>query len=445
MCKEWVKTDCQKEHGKQKRVAGEEEEDQRCDGKTVSNEVLKGQSGSTSSQLPKSTRLFLRPSRALNAMTITTPQMDNSTFTDNQTLTNRSFGDVVCLSELEPAVMTSHYMYLYVSMLFIGIGLIGNSLNIAVFSSKAMRKSSSNVYLLVLAVSDSLYLVSVFFTKILTTLRCMYFNDSQIDIVNRSEFMCKFLQYVLDFFSDFSTCLILAFTVERYVAVYAPIRFKQSCTVRKARIISAVIFTVITLFITPYHVMFMGLYRDYDVCIVLLAHEATFTILYVVEALVFRVVPVFVIVVLNVFIIVKVSSIQRTKKRQKRENRRTLQQQQQKSESTTGSRACRKDDKGLQTTIMLILVSTSYILVFIPVLVHFVVLKLQRSKVVDVSYVTMLTIQNYTRTLYIAGFAINFFLYTVSGTIFRKQLKKLLGCRTERHAVPSSSTHVTRL
>ena len=28
MCKEWVKTDCKKEHGKQKRVAEEEEEDQ---------------------------------------------------------------------------------------------------------------------------------------------------------------------------------------------------------------------------------------------------------------------------------------------------------------------------------------------------------------------------------------------------------------------------------
>ncbi|KAI0224012.1 hypothetical protein LSAT2_024944 [Lamellibrachia satsuma] len=43
MCKEWAKTDCQKEHGKQKRVAEEEEEDQSCDGKTVSNEILKGQ------------------------------------------------------------------------------------------------------------------------------------------------------------------------------------------------------------------------------------------------------------------------------------------------------------------------------------------------------------------------------------------------------------------
>ena len=40
---EWVKTDCQKEHGKQKRVAEEEEEDQSCDEKTVSNEIWKGQ------------------------------------------------------------------------------------------------------------------------------------------------------------------------------------------------------------------------------------------------------------------------------------------------------------------------------------------------------------------------------------------------------------------
>ena len=35
--------DKQKEHGKQRRVAEEEEEDQSCDGKTVSNEILKGQ------------------------------------------------------------------------------------------------------------------------------------------------------------------------------------------------------------------------------------------------------------------------------------------------------------------------------------------------------------------------------------------------------------------
>ena len=40
MCKEWAKTDCQKEHGRQKRVT-EEVEDQSSFGKTVSNEILK--------------------------------------------------------------------------------------------------------------------------------------------------------------------------------------------------------------------------------------------------------------------------------------------------------------------------------------------------------------------------------------------------------------------
>ena len=235
-----------------------------------------------------------------------TTELYNGSFSETTSPTTLRVGDVVCMSELEPESMASHQVYLYVSLLFIGIGLIGNSLNIAVFSSEASRTSSSNVYLLVLAISDSLYLVSVFFTKILTTLRCMYFVDSPIDVVNRSDFMCKFLQYVLDFFSDFSTCLILAFTFERYVAVYAPIRFKQTCTVRRARIICFAIFGVITPLITPYHVMFMGLYQDYDVCIVLLEHEATFTILYVAESLVFRIVPVFIIAVLNIFIMVKV-------------------------------------------------------------------------------------------------------------------------------------------
>ena len=41
MCKEWAKTDCQKEHGRQKRVTEEEVEDQSSFGKTVSNEILK--------------------------------------------------------------------------------------------------------------------------------------------------------------------------------------------------------------------------------------------------------------------------------------------------------------------------------------------------------------------------------------------------------------------
>ena len=45
-------TDCQKEHGKQKSLAEEDEEDQSCDRKTVPNEILKGQVRTAKSERP---------------------------------------------------------------------------------------------------------------------------------------------------------------------------------------------------------------------------------------------------------------------------------------------------------------------------------------------------------------------------------------------------------
>jgi len=67
----------------------------------------------------------------------------------------------------------------------------------------------------------------VFLTADLTLLRCLHFPKSQFDIFNRSSFWCKLLQYLVDLFSDFSSCLILAFTVERCIAAYVPTHFKR--------------------------------------------------------------------------------------------------------------------------------------------------------------------------------------------------------------------------
>lgn len=90
----------------------------------------------------------------------------------------------------------------------------------------------------------------------------------------------------------------------------------------------------------------------------------------------------------------------------------------------------RREEKSLQTTVMLIIVSTSYVLAYIPVLVHYFIWKLERLSVVSISERSMLIAQNYTRPLYVAGFAINFFLYTVSGPIFRRQLVRVVGCNS---------------
>jgi len=45
---------------------------------------------------------------------------------------------------------------------------------------------------------------------------------------------------------------------------------------------------------------------------------------------------------------------------------------------------------------------------------------------VFIHYTGMLVAEAYIRTLYIAGFAVNFFLYTVNGTTFRKQFYRTI-------------------
>lgn len=88
----------------------------------------------------------------------------------------------------------------------------------------------------------------------------------------------------------------------------------------------------------------------------------------------------------------------------------------------------KSEDRNLQLTMILILVSMSYVVAYVPVLLHFVLYKLYLSKVIIVEGNWLDIMGNCSKALYISGFAINFFLYTMSGRVFRDQLKNLL-CR----------------
>jgi len=349
-------------------------------------------------------------------------------------------------SHSDVSVDVSIRIYAVATLIFVVVGLIGNVLSMLVFSSRDMQTVSSNVYLLTLAASDSVYLVSVFLSKTLTTLRCWYFPETEADIVNRSTVACVAMQYLSDLFSDYSTCLILAFTIERAIAVFRPTRFKELCTVSRARGACALIFIVVSGTIAPYHVVSIGIWPGYDYCAILTEYEQMFYVLYVVEMILYRLVPVVVIATLNALIIYRVLRLARAKRQRQilgagsasshaadgaaGSSRRIANR---KSESSTVVVATTRnrqqhhaEDRNLQLTIILILVSTSYVLAYIPVLIHFVMYKIHLSQVIDVPKNTMAIVGNYSKALYVAGFAINFFLYTVSGRVFRDQLIKIV-------------------
>ena len=277
--------------------------------------------------------------------------------------------------------------------------------------------------------------MSVFLSKTLTTLRCWYFIESALDIVNSSDVSCILLQYLSDLFSDNSTCVILAFTVERAIAVFRPMRYKELCTVWRARAICALIFAVIAASIAPYHVLYMGILVGYRYCAILRNHEAAFYVLYVVEMFIFRLVPVVIIAIINAFIIRRVTNLARTKRqwmsgagRSSSAAAEPAAEGRRRTSSMPTSRKTQAEDRNLQLTIILILVSTSYVLAYIPILLHFVMWKIQLSGLIAVSREALMIVGNYSKALYVAGFAINFFLYTVSGRVFRDQLKKIVCC-----------------
>ncbi|XP_022908004.1 thyrotropin-releasing hormone receptor-like [Onthophagus taurus] len=125
----------------------------------------------------------------------------------------------------------------YIPFLII-IGVIGNLLSCVVFLSTSLKLRSSSYYLAALAIADLVYLISLFVVVFLNS----FFN---------TDGWCELFVYVSQVSSSLSTWLIVAFTVERFIAVQYPLKRPQMCTVSRAK---SVVFglTTVAMFIHAY-------------------------------------------------------------------------------------------------------------------------------------------------------------------------------------------------
>lgn len=119
----------------------------------------------------------------------------------------------------------------YYMPILVYLGSLGNCLSMIVFFGTNLCRYSSSVYLGALAISDTGFLISVF---------VVWLDMLEVSLFDRPGF-CQFFIYLTTLCSFTSVWLVVAFTVERFIAVRYPLYRQSVCTVARARIIVALL------------------------------------------------------------------------------------------------------------------------------------------------------------------------------------------------------------
>lgn len=123
------------------------------------------------------------------------------------------------------AELVINQIQMYYTPILVYLGALGNCLSVCVFFSSKLRKLSSSFYLAALAISDTGFLISLFI---------VWLNMVDVGLFNRQGF-CQFFIYLTTLCSFLSVWFVVAFTIERFVAVQYPLRRQSMCTVARAK------------------------------------------------------------------------------------------------------------------------------------------------------------------------------------------------------------------
>ena len=129
------------------------------------------------------------------------------------------------------------------------VGLVGNSIAIAVWSRKRMRFSTTSLYLRFLAIVDTAVLV-------VAPLRELVFYSSGTDIQVINDFSCRFHSWLVFTVTALSAWILAAISIDRLILVKFPLWAKVNCS-KKSVVRVFIILTLLIGFINTHMLIYL--------------------------------------------------------------------------------------------------------------------------------------------------------------------------------------------
>ena len=307
--------------------------------------------------------------------------------------------------------------------------------SLLVFISRSLRHQSWSVYLASLAVSDTGFLVCLFFS---------WCDNIGLNVYHRHGW-CQALVYMTYICCFLSVWYIVCFTAERYIVVKCPLKRLQICTTKRAKIIviSFALFSAIFYSFATWTSALRPMYGRHEFCMPKDAYMDLLTILSYIDTAITLIIPTVVILLLNTLIIYAVAYYHRQRDTMTGSEAIHLQvtdsddqgANRQKTEQSYlrahGKQSCPRSPSSqvlttnAQRTLthmnrMLIIVSMSFVLLNLPshtIRIYTFFMALHNAQYQASHW--LVSCQKLFQYVYYLNFSINFVLYSACGSHFR--------------------------
>ena len=328
-------------------------------------------------------------------------------FTDdlNTKTTDDFMEEVESLVSYKLAILIAKYW----NPILVPIGLVGNVLSFLIMVKPNSRKMSTCIYMAAISVNDSMMLIVIFYGWFVSYL-----------IHKRYPLSCRIESFLSMCALQNATYQVVAMTVDKFIAVKWPHKAATYSTPKRAKCTIVVLYVCVISYNIPdfFITKMIG-----TVCVSYAVGGVYAQIYSWLTFILNGIIPLTSLIGMNSTIIYEVKKSHRRFKNF--ESAKKLQNQ----NSVNTPRENTSKIVENQLTLMLLLVTTLFLVLLIPTYVRFLYFAFANRDTPG-KYAGAMLFYYITTRLYFTNSGINFFLYCISGRKFREDLKKLLSFAT---------------